>query len=78
MEKIILILAACLLLACSQKVNTPRGSVDDRLREVRYYDGCNWVIEYPSGARGMTSLGCSNIDSLNIKNSHDTRIKNMA
>jgi len=34
---------------------------------IRYYDGCNWVIEYPNGSRGMTSLGCSNIDSLNVK-----------
>jgi len=34
MEKIILILAACLLLACSQKVNTHHASVDDRLRGV--------------------------------------------
>lgn len=55
------------LFGCSQKVQHHHGSVDDRLREVRYYDGCNWVIKYPNGMEGRTSLGCSNIDSLNIK-----------
>lgn len=49
-----------LILLLSGCVSTPKmQSVEKQYKH--YFDGCNWVTEYPDGTVFKTSLGCTKL-----------------